>query len=143
MPSYKLTFCDRVLKFPNWNGLVSYITELPKNITLLSNEYGTLNADTLSGLSGDIIHLTATPNEDCHFINYETTACEIDGDDLIVGTTDNYNKSFTSNSTGVNYGISAKLQVSGYRSGPRFYKAEARYVAANTTGTWVATGIAP
>lgn len=58
-------------------------------------------------------------------------------------TTDTYNKSFTSDTTGVNYGISAKLQAYGYRSGPRFYNAQARYVATATTGTWTATGIAP
>lgn len=58
-------------------------------------------------------------------------------------TTDTYNKSFTSDTTGVNYGISAKLQAHGYRSGPRFFNSQARYVATETTGTWVATGIAP
>ena len=60
-------------------------------------------------------------------------------------TTDLYNKSFTSNATGVNYGISAKLQALGYYNGAFGfnYSGESRYVATATTGTWVATGIIP
>ena len=60
-------------------------------------------------------------------------------------TNDYYNKSFTSNTTGVNYGISAKLQALGYYNGAFgfSYSGESRYVATGTTGTWVATGIAP
>lgn len=49
----------------------------------------------------------------------------------------NYSKSFTSNATGVNYGISARLGA--YAK----YGSYAKYVAAGTTGTWTATGIAP
>ena len=49
----------------------------------------------------------------------------------------NYSKSFTSNTTGVNYGVSARLHIS------IKYGGNAKYVAAGTTGTWTATGIAP
>ena len=52
----------------------------------------------------------------------------------------NYNKSFTSNATGVNYGISGKLGTTGAAG---MYGATATYVAANTTGTWTATGYIP
>lgn len=49
----------------------------------------------------------------------------------------NYSKSFTSNATGVNYGVSARLAAAAK------YGSYAKYVAAGTTGTWTATGIAP
>lgn len=48
-----------------------------------------------------------------------------------------YSKSFTSNSTGVNYGVSARLGA--YAK----YGSWAKYIAAGTSGTWTATGIAP
>lgn len=51
-----------------------------------------------------------------------------------------YNKTFTSKTTGVNYGISAKLQAWG-RYGNRV--GSCTYVATGTIGTWTATGIAP
>jgi hypothetical protein len=51
-----------------------------------------------------------------------------------------YNKTFTSTTQNVNYGISAKLYVSnGYNGNP----VTVTYSAAKTTGTWTATGIAP
>lgn len=51
-----------------------------------------------------------------------------------------YNKTFTSTTQNVNYGISAKLYVSnGYNNNP----VTVTYSAAKTTGTWTATGIAP
>jgi hypothetical protein len=52
----------------------------------------------------------------------------------------NYSKSFTSNTTGVNYGISGKLA---WTAAAGQYGATAGYVAANTTGTWTATGYIP
>lgn len=58
--------------------------------------------------------------------------------------TSNYSKNFTSTTTGVNYGLSAKLQASGYyHSSITQYNVTTKYVAAQTTGTWVATGIIP
>ena len=50
-----------------------------------------------------------------------------------------YNKSFTSNATGVNYGVNGKLEASSY-AGKR---ASAQYIAAGTSGTWTATGYIP
>lgn len=54
--------------------------------------------------------------------------------------TSNYSKTFTSTAQNVNYGISAKLSVTGYYL---VTGATAQYVANSTTGTWTATGIAP
>ena len=51
-----------------------------------------------------------------------------------------YSKSFTSNSTGVNYGVSGCLRASGYGSN---WTARAYYYANGTSGTWTATGYAP
>ena len=50
-----------------------------------------------------------------------------------------YDKTFTANTTGVNYGISAKMLGT---VKPRGNKVTV-YVANDTTGTWTATGIAP
>jgi len=55
----------------------------------------------------------------------------------------NYNKSFTSNATGVNYGISAHLSARSSRVSTKNYPGYANYVAAGTNGTWTATGYAP
>jgi hypothetical protein len=49
----------------------------------------------------------------------------------------NYNKSFTSNTTGVNYGLSARMHIQ------QKYGANAKYIATGTNGTWTATGYAP
>ena len=52
-----------------------------------------------------------------------------------------YNKTFTSNTTGVNYGISASLYAQS--RGGYLYAANMYYFASGTTGTWTATGYAP
>lgn len=57
-------------------------------------------------------------------------------------TTATYSKSFTSNSTGVNYGISGKVYAAGYMSNLNYY-GRCTYLANQTTGTWTATGYAP
>jgi len=55
-----------------------------------------------------------------------------------------YNKTITTTNTGINYGISAHLHAWAQPAGGggKNYTT-ARYVAADTTGTWTATGIAP
>ena len=57
-----------------------------------------------------------------------------------VGAT--YSKSFTSDTTGVNYGLSGHMHV---WANDNYYRGSitATYVATATTGTWVATGILP
>lgn len=58
--------------------------------------------------------------------------------------TSNYSKNFTNTSTGVNYGLSAKLRASGYyHSSITQYSVTTKYIASQTTGTWVATGYVP
>ena len=56
-----------------------------------------------------------------------------------------YDKTFTSNSTGINYGISAHIHTWADRAGSSTAQRVSRiiYVATGTTGTWTATGIAP
>ena len=54
-----------------------------------------------------------------------------------------YDKTFTSNVTGVNYGISAKMYTDGYNYGGRDWYGHNTYSANQTTGTWTATGYAP
>ena len=52
----------------------------------------------------------------------------------------NYNKSFTSNTTGVNYGCSGRIGAKGTAG---YYYGYANYKASLTTGTWTATGVLP
>jgi hypothetical protein len=54
-----------------------------------------------------------------------------------------YSKSFTSNTTGVNYGVSAKLSAFGRMATQRRYDGYSKYIANRTSGTWTATGYAP
>lgn len=51
----------------------------------------------------------------------------------------NYNKTFTTTTQNVNYGVSAKLAAGAFQS----YYSTASYIATGTNGTWTATGIAP
>lgn len=52
----------------------------------------------------------------------------------------NYNKTFTSNTTGVNYGCSGRIGAKGTAGNWYGY---ANYKASLTTGTWTATGVLP
>ena len=91
-------------------------------------------------------------NNDNASVNAYATACSLIGSTQTQTaswsygknskTTATYSKSFTSNSTGVNYGISAKIQANGYMSTQNYY-GRCTYLAAQTTGTWTATGYAP
>lgn len=65
----------------NGHGLYRVIPD-PRYLTLLTNGYGTLSADALSGYSGNIAHLTATPNEKYKLQNYDVTGASIEGNDL-------------------------------------------------------------
>ena len=57
-------------------------------------------------------------------------------------STHKYEKSFTTNTQDVNYGISAKLQTVGATKAWAYWSS-ADYIATGTTGTWTATGYAP
>ena len=54
-----------------------------------------------------------------------------------------YSKTVNSTVQDVNYGLSAKLSVNAKKDYNKHQAATATYVAAGTTGTWTATGIAP
>lgn len=54
-----------------------------------------------------------------------------------------YNKTLTSNTQNVNYGVSAKLGSYRFKNGRIIRTSTATYIATGTTGTWTATGIAP
>lgn len=92
---------------------------------------------------------TATAKDGNDFVG-KATGCALIGStraNTAVGTMTkagtkvyNYNQTLTSNSTGVNYGLSAK--ISAYQNSTSTW-AYLRYVAASTTGTWTATGYAP
>ena len=68
-------------KFYNGHFLYRVIPD-PRYLTLLTNGYGTLLADALSGYSGSVVHLTATPDEKYKLKNYDVTGASIEGNDL-------------------------------------------------------------
>jgi len=55
----------------------------PYYLTLLTNGYGSLIADALSGYSGSIVHLTATPSAGYTLSNYECTGSEMTGNNVM------------------------------------------------------------
>ena len=55
----------------------------PYYLTLLTNGYGSLIADALSGYSGSIVHLTATPSAGYALSNYECTGSEMTGNNVM------------------------------------------------------------
>lgn len=63
---YSNHMLDRVVQYPDASIL-----------TVSSNEYGTLTAEPFTGFEGDTASLTATPSEDCHFVNYNVTGGSI------------------------------------------------------------------
>ena len=46
-------------------------------LSLLTSLYGSLTADPLTGYAGSTASLTATPDIDCHFVDYEVTGGSI------------------------------------------------------------------
>lgn len=54
-----------------------------------------------------------------------------------------YNKTFTTTTQNVNYGVSAKLAAYHFQNKRVHSYATATYIATGTNGTWTATGIAP
>ena len=90
--------------------------------------------------------MTVTGNGNNGSSKYYLTACSLIDSTQTQSQSQNrtgngsivYSTSFTSNSTGVNYGLSGHIHVWAARG-----DATVGYVAADTTGTWVATGILP
>lgn len=54
-----------------------------------------------------------------------------------------YNKTFTTTTQNVNYGVSARLGSFRFYGYGAYHNSTAAYIANGTTGTWTATGIAP
>lgn len=74
-------------KWYNGHNLYRVIPD-PVYLTLLTNGYGSLIADAMSGYSGNVVHLTATPDEKYKLKNYDVTGATIDGNDLTFGRED-------------------------------------------------------
>lgn len=58
------------------------------NNIVLTSDYGTITATPSTANSGDVVTLTNTPNDDCHFVNYEVTGATLTGDKYMVETED-------------------------------------------------------
>ena len=79
---------NKLLK-KRYNGHFLYrVIPDPLYLTLLTNGYGSLIADAMSGYSGNVVHLTATPDAGYAFSNYECTGATIVGNDLTFGRED-------------------------------------------------------
>lgn len=58
------------------------------NNIVLTSDYGTITATPSTANSGDVVTLTNTPNDDCHFVNYEVTGATLTSDKYMVETED-------------------------------------------------------
>lgn len=58
------------------------------NNIVLTGDYGTITAAPSTANSGDVVTLTNTPNDDCHFVNYEVTGATLTSDKYMVETED-------------------------------------------------------
>ena len=102
-----------------------------------------ITMNPIMGITAQKTYASATMNSRYtaySYIGSTATAGEAK-DNLPVGIT-KYNKTFTTDITGVNYSISAHLHTWAGGNTNRNYTT-AGYVASYTTGTWTATGIAP
>ena len=79
---------NKLLK-KRYNGHFLYrVIPDPLYLTLQTDGNGIISADALSGYSGNVVHLTATPNAGYVFSNYESTGATIVGNDLTFGGED-------------------------------------------------------
>ena len=63
------------------------VFELLKGISVLSDQYGSANADMIDALEGTKVTLTKTPNQNCQFVKWEVISgnIEIENDQFIMG----------------------------------------------------------
>lgn len=77
---YKLQYNGMTLAYPGWNGYVSWEnTEVAYNLYLQQQIGGTITADKLSGMNGDIVTLSNTPDIGYQFNSYGITGAELSG----------------------------------------------------------------
>lgn len=79
---------NKLLK-KHYNGHCLYrVIPDPVYLSLQTDGHGIISADALSGYSGNVVHLTATPDAGYAFSNYECTGATIVGNDLTFGRED-------------------------------------------------------
>jgi hypothetical protein len=78
MPSYKLTFGDRILTYPGWAGYVS-MGDPSYSLFIDQTEHGTITADRMSGINGEIVTLGNIPDAGYQFGSYGITGAELTG----------------------------------------------------------------
>ncbi len=116
------------------NGASAYKITLHPIMQVTSVCNITANNTTPRSFTGcSLIGSTATQSQTFSTTGYPASAAT-------GSKTYSYNKTFTSTTQNVNYGISGKIQAS---RGNASNATTVTYVAANTTGTWTATGYAP
>lgn len=109
------------------NNVSSYSITLNTKMKFTTNK-AIRNGITAGATGVSLIGSTATQSQG--FVT------QLNGDQSM---TYNYNKTFTTTTQNVNYGVSAKLAAGAAQS----YYSTASYIATGTNGTWTATGIAP
>ena len=134
---------------------VGHTGDIPTSWYATSNRWKPNNASAYSITLHDVMRMSVAASTNrygnCHG---ELTGCSLNGSTNVLQATTsidskgtvywNYNKTRTTTTQNVNYGVSAKLYALGfYNYDVGTTKITATYYSTGTTGTWTATGIAP
>ena len=77
---FKLQYNGMTLAYPGWNGYVGWENaEVAYNLYLQQQTGGTITADKLSGMNGEIVTLSNTPDAGYQFNSYGITGAELSG----------------------------------------------------------------
>lgn len=86
---YKLQYNGMTLAYPGWNGYVSWENaEVAYNLYLQQQIGGTISADKLSGMNGEIVTLGNTPDAGYQFNSYGITGAELSGNQFAFNGSD-------------------------------------------------------
>lgn len=86
---YKLQYNGMTLAYPGWNGYVSWENaEVAYNLYLQQQIGGTITADKLSGMNGEIVTLGNTPSAGYQFNSYGITGAELSGNQFAFNGSD-------------------------------------------------------
>ena len=86
---YKLQYNGMTLAYPGWNGYVAY-EDATKVYTLTLNQQtgGTISADKMSGIAGEIVTLSNARDLGYTFDNYGITGATLTGNQFTFGDSD-------------------------------------------------------
>lgn len=86
--TYKLQYDGMTLAYPGWNGYVGYESLPIYNLTLETDEHGTISATKTTGHYGDTAILSNTPATDYLFSGYSVTGAALNDNILTFANQD-------------------------------------------------------